>query len=48
MLFLGQPGGMADRKEKSREREQSFVLDFFATAHTQAGSNVHSTFALIK
>jgi hypothetical protein len=22
---------MADRKEKSREREQSFVLDFFAT-----------------
>ena len=29
MLFLGQPGGMADRKEKSREREQSFVLDFF-------------------
>jgi hypothetical protein len=27
--FLGQPGGMADRKEKSREREQSFVLDFF-------------------
>jgi hypothetical protein len=31
MLFLGQPGGMADRKEKSREREQSFVLDFFAT-----------------
>jgi len=29
MLFLGQPGGMANRKEKSREREQSFVLDFF-------------------
>jgi hypothetical protein len=29
MLFLGQPGGMADRKEKSRELEQSFVLDFF-------------------
>jgi len=29
MLFLGQPGGMADRKEKSKEREQSFVLDFF-------------------
>jgi hypothetical protein len=29
MLFLGQPGGMADRKEKSRERKQSFVLDFF-------------------
>jgi hypothetical protein len=29
MLFLGQPGGMADRKEKRREREQSFVLDFF-------------------
>jgi hypothetical protein len=29
MLFLGQSGGMDDRKEKSREREQSFVLDFF-------------------
>jgi hypothetical protein len=29
MLFLGQPGGMADRKEKSREGKQSFVLDFF-------------------
>jgi len=29
LLFLGQPGGMADRKEKSREREQSFVLDFY-------------------
>jgi len=29
MLFLGQTGGMADRKEKSRELEQSFVLDFF-------------------
>jgi len=29
MLFLGQPGGMADRKEKSREREHSVVLDFF-------------------
>ena len=29
MLFLGQPGGMADRKEKSRELEQSFVLEFF-------------------
>jgi hypothetical protein len=29
MHFLGQPGGMADRKEKSRERKQSFVLDFF-------------------
>jgi hypothetical protein len=28
-FFLGQPGGMADRKEKSRELEQSFVLDFF-------------------
>jgi hypothetical protein len=27
--FLGRPGGMADRKEKSREREQSFELDFF-------------------
>jgi hypothetical protein len=47
MLFLGQPGGMADRKEKSRELEQSFVLDFFATFHAQPGSNVHSTFALI-
>jgi hypothetical protein len=29
MLFLERPGGMAERKEKSREREQSFVLDFF-------------------
>jgi hypothetical protein len=35
MLFLGQPGGMADRKEKSRELEQSFVLDFFATFFNQ-------------
>jgi hypothetical protein len=48
MLFLGQPGGMADRKEKSRELEQSFILDFFATAYTQPGSNVHCAFALIK
>jgi hypothetical protein len=39
---------MAARKEKSRGREQSFVLDFFATALAQAGSNVHCTFALIK
>jgi hypothetical protein len=35
MLFLGQPGGMADRKEKSSELEQSFVLDFFGyCSHT--------------
>ena len=27
--FLGPPGRMADLKEKSREREPSFVLDFF-------------------
>jgi hypothetical protein len=47
-FFLGQPGGMADRKEKSRELEQSFVLEFFSTAHTQPGSNVLCTFALIK
>jgi len=48
MLFLGQPGGMADRKEKRREHEQSFVLDFFATSHAQPGSNVNSIFAPIK
>jgi len=48
MFFLGQSGGMADRKEKRREREQSFVLDFFCYCYTQPGSNVHSTFALIK
>jgi hypothetical protein len=48
MLFLGQPVGMAVRKEKSREREQSFVLDFFGTTFAQPGSNVHCTFALIK
>jgi len=46
-FFLGQPGGMADRKEKSRELEQSFVLEFFSTAHTQPGSNVLCTFALV-
>ena len=40
MLFLGQPGGMADRKEKSSERMQSFVLDFFATFFVQAKKKV--------
>jgi len=49
MLFLGQTGGMADRKEKKGESVSNLLfLIFFVTANAQPGSNVHSTFALIK
>jgi len=35
LLFLGQPGGMADRKEKAESVSNRLFLIFFATFFNQ-------------
>jgi len=35
-------------KKKAESESNRLFLIFFATAHTQPGSNAHCTFALIK